>query len=90
MVTGNDFGATYSFINSVESLASPTLCPARNDPRRFQAPTVSYLGQRVENLLKKETVLTICRFPTLFMGQPRATTTALGKLRQVRLVASEP
>jgi molecular chaperone DnaK (HSP70) len=40
MIVGIDLGTTFSLIGYVNAQGRPALCPARNDPQRFQTPSV--------------------------------------------------
>lgn len=80
MIAGIDLGTTFSLISYLDSSGTPTLCPSRRDPQRFQTPSVVHIGERgcivgdlVEELLIEEPGLPVCRFAKLSMGQPGKT-----------------
>lgn len=77
MIVGIDLGTTFSLISYVNSGGTPTLCPSRRDPQRFQTPSVVHIGERgclvgdiAEDLLIEDPSLPVCRFAKLSMGQP--------------------
>ncbi len=76
MIVGIDLGTTFSLVSYVNASGMPVTCPCRNNPQRFQTPSVVHIGQRgclvgdvVEDLLAEEPGLEVCRFPKLSMGE---------------------
>jgi molecular chaperone DnaK len=76
MIVGIDLGTTFSLISYINSAGTPTLCPSRRDPQRFQTPSVVHIGERgclvgdlVEEMLVEEPALPVARFAKLMMGR---------------------
>ncbi len=80
MIVGIDLGTTFSLVSYINSAGTPTLCPSRRDPQRFQTPSVVHIGERgclvgdiVEELLLEEPSVPVCRFAKLSMNRPGET-----------------
>ena len=80
MIVGIDLGTTFSLVSYINNAGTPTLCPSRRDPQRFQTASVVHIGERgcivgdlVEEILSQEPALPVCRFAKLGMGQPEKT-----------------
>ncbi|PXA03502.1 hypothetical protein DDZ13_10985 [Coraliomargarita sinensis] len=76
MIVGIDLGTTFSLVSYINATGTPTLCPAQNDNKRFQTPSVVHIGERgcvigdlVEEILDEEPTLSHCRFAKLSMGK---------------------
>ncbi|MGB0370425.1 MAG: Hsp70 family protein [Opitutales bacterium] len=88
MLVGIDLGTTFSLVSYINASGTPTLCPSKEDAKRFQTPSVVHIadgtcvvGDLVENILEEDSLLPICRFAKLSMGEdgPPAFTDSSGR-----------